>query len=209
VNDTEIEAGGRRRLHEAILAELEENGLGQIDLLAVLWKVGVQERDFDATYENVEECLFAAYDELTAQLDTAVREACRAKGEQADWAERVGAGLGALLEELAERPQMARVLLRAFPAIGPKAQARSQAFLESFAPMLSGGRTESDGGAELPGEVEMLATGAVEAIVFEEVEAGRAEDLPTLLPSLLFSAIVPFVGPERAGAETDKVRRLT
>ena len=41
------------------------------------------------------------------------------------------------------------------------------------------------------------------------VNAGRAEDLPTLLPSLLFSAIVPFVGPERASAESDKVRRLT
>jgi hypothetical protein len=209
LNNTEIEAGARRRLHEAMLAELEENGFGQINLLAVLWKAGVQERDFEATYDGIEACLFAAYEELTAELDAAVREACRAKGEEADWVERIGAGLGALLEELAERPQMARALLRSFPAIGPKAQARSQAFLESFAPMLSGGRAESEAGDELPAEVELLATGAVEAIVFEEVGAGRAEDLPTMLPSLLFSAIVPFVGPERASVETDKVRRLT
>jgi hypothetical protein len=209
VNNTKMEPAARGRLHEAFLAELEEKGFERIELLPVLWKVGVQERDFDATYESVEECLFAAYDELTARLDTAVREACRAKGEGSDWPERISAGLGTLLEELAERPQMARALIRAFPSIGPAAQARSQAFLESFGPMLAGGREESEAGAELPAEVEMLATGAVEAILFEEIEAGRAEELPLLLPSLLFSAIVPFVGPARAAEEMEKVRRLT
>jgi hypothetical protein len=209
VNNTEIETAARGRLHQAILAELEEKSFERIELPAVLSKVGIQERDFEATYESVEECLFAAYDELTSRIDTSVREACREQGEKSDWSERVAAGLGALLAELAECPQMARVLLRAFPSIGPRAQARSQAFLESFGPMLAGGREASELGAELPGEVEMLATGAAEAILFEEVAAGRTEELPALLPSLLFSLLVPFVGPERATAEMEKVRHLT
>jgi hypothetical protein len=209
VNNTQIEAAARGRLHEAILSELGEKGHEGIELPAVLWKVGVEERDFEATYETVEDCLFAAYDELTAHLDTTVREACQAQGASADWAERVGAGLGALLEELAERPQAARALLRAFPSIGPRAQARSQAFLESFGPMLAAGREASDLRTELPSEVEMLATGAAEAIIFEEVESGRTADLPALLPSLVFSVIVPFVGPARAATEMEKVRSLS
>jgi hypothetical protein len=209
VNNTQIEAAARGRLHEAILVELVEKGHDGIELPAVLWKVGVEERDFEATYESVEDCLFAAYDELTSNLDATVREACQAQGASADWAERVGAGLGALLEELAERPLAARALLRAFPSIGPRAQARSQAFTESFGPMLAAGREASEVGTELPGEVEMLATGAAEAIVFEEVESGRAEDLPALLPSLLFSVIVPFVGPASAAVAMEKARCLS
>jgi hypothetical protein len=209
VNNTEIEAAARGRLYEAILAELEEKGLEGIDLAALLPRVGVQERDFEATYETVEDCLFAAYDELTRRLDTTVRDACRAERAGSDWIERVTAGLAALLDALAAEPRMARALLRAFPSTGARAQARSQAFVESFGPMLIGGRDASDLGPELPGEVEMLATGAVEAIIFEEVESGRAKELPAMLPSLLFSLLVPFVGPGRAAEAMERARQTS
>jgi hypothetical protein len=202
-----MEAGARGRLHQAILAELEEKGPGGIELSRVLWNAGVSEHDFEASYESVDACLFAAYDELTDRLDTAVREACRGTGKQSGWPERVSAGLDTLLKELAARPQMARVLLRSFPSLSPPAHARSQAFVESFGPMLAGGRDASEIGADLPAEVEMLATGAAEAILFEEVESGRAESLPEMLPSLVFSLLVPFLGPADAAAEMEKVRQ--
>jgi hypothetical protein len=202
-----MEADARGRVHKAILAELEEQGREGIDLPRALSSAGVSEHDFESSYESVEACLFAAYDELTARLDTVVREACRATGGKSDWPQRVTAGLDALLKEFAARPQMARVLLRSFPSLGPRAQARAQAFLESFGPMLAGGRGASEIGADLPTEVEMLAAGAAEAIVFEEVESGRAESLPTMLPSLVFSVLVPFLGPARAAAEMEMARR--
>jgi hypothetical protein len=113
----------------------------------------------------------------------------------------VRCGLEALLEELAGAPAVAQLLIRAFPATSPAARARYQAFVESFAPLLQGGRKLAGPGAELPREVEMLAVGAAEAIVFEEVEAGRAEQLGTLAPEILFSVLVPFLGPEAASAE--------
>ena len=61
--------------------------------------------------------------------------------------------------------------------------------------------SSSDG---LPGEVETLAVGAAEAIIFVEVEAGRGSRLPSLMPSILFSLLVPFLGPDRAA---DEMRR--
>ena len=105
------------------------------------------------------------------------------------------------MAELACRPGLARVLTRSFPAIGPAAHARYQAFVEGFAPLLEEGRELSGMGAELPAEVELLAAGAAEAIVFEEIEAGRVESLPALGPAILFSVLVPFLGPEAASAE--------
>jgi len=59
-------------------------------------------------------------------------------------------------------------------------------------------------GVELPREVEMFAVGAAEAIIFEEIEAGRAAQLPVLAPAILFSVLVPFVGPEAASAEMER-----
>jgi len=101
-------------------------------------------------------------------------------------------------------PAVAALLTRAFPALGPAARARYQEFVESFAPLLAGGRELAGTGAELPREVEMLAVGAAEAIVFEEVEAGRAAQLPGLGPAILFSVLVPFLGPEAASAEMQR-----
>jgi hypothetical protein len=46
-----------------------------------------------------------------------------------------------------------------------------------------------------------MAIGGAEAIVCDEVMADRTEDLPTLLPDILFAVLVPYVGPEAAAAE--------
>jgi AcrR family transcriptional regulator len=203
MNNTEIETAARRRLHEAMLEELGDRGLDGIRLRAVLARAGVSESDFTTTYDGVEECLFEAYAALTDRLDAVVRDACRDAAE-AVWADRVRAGLTALIGELVRDPGRAAVLVHGFPAIGPSAQARFQAFVESFAPMLEAGRREAGGEAELPSEVETLAVGAAEALVFEEIVAGRAAALEALLPSILFALLVPFVGPVRAGAEMSK-----
>jgi AcrR family transcriptional regulator len=209
MNNTKLEAADRRRLHEAMLSELEEKGFERIELLHVLGAARIPEHNFEASYDSVEECIFAAYDEQAELLDSAVREACRGRGDGAPWPDRVSAGLEALLDALASRPQIARAVLRAFPTVGPRARGRSQAFTESFGPLLAGGRDAAEPGTELPREVEMLAAGAAEAIIFEEVESGRAEDLRTMFPSILFSVLVPFLGPSRAGEEMNKARRVS
>ena len=54
----------------------------------------------------------------------------------------------------------------------------------------------------------MLAVGAAEAIVFEEIEAGRAARLPALGPAILFSILVPFLGPDGASAEMKTAGQL-
>ena len=44
-----------------------------------------------------------------------------------------------------------------------------------------------------------MAVGGAEAVIFEEVLSGRTEELPTLLPDILFTVLVPYIGPEAAG----------
>ena len=68
-------------------------------------------------------------------------------------------------------------------------------------PYVSEGREHAPVAEELPGEVELLALGAAEAIIFAEIDAGRAERLPAKMPEILFSVLVPFIGPQRAAEE--------
>jgi AcrR family transcriptional regulator len=201
-----MQPAARERLLEAMLSELDERGYEALSVAGALDGAGVSRADFEAEFADKDACLFAAYEQLTEGLARRTREGCARGGE---WPTCVRRGLEALLAELAAAPARARVAIRAFPAISPEARARYQAFVESFAPLLQGGRKLAGPGAELPGEVEMLAIGAAEAIVFDEIEAGRAGQLGALAPEILFSVLVPFLGPEAASAEMQKAQKTT
>jgi AcrR family transcriptional regulator len=198
-----MQPAARERLLEAMLSELDERGYDAMSVAGALHGAGVSRADFEAEFADKDACLFAAYEQLTERLARRTTAGC-AGGE---WPARVRGGLEALLDELAAAPAMARVTIRTFPAISPKARSRYQGFVESFTPLLLEGRKFAKEGAELPREVEMLAIGAAEAIVFEEIEAGRAERLSSLLPEILFSVLVPFIGPEAASAEMQRAQR--
>jgi AcrR family transcriptional regulator len=198
---TEMEPAARERLLNAMLVELGTSGYNEMNVADALVLSAVSEAGFKAEFIDKDACLFAAYEQLTDRLVEKTVEGCAA-GEE--WPERVRWGLEALLRELAAQPLMARVAIRAFPSIGPEAYARYQGVIESFALLLREGRQFSGIGEKLPAEVEMLAVGAAEAIVFDEIEAGRAAQLPALRPAILFSVLVPFLGPEAASMEMQR-----
>jgi AcrR family transcriptional regulator len=194
----------RTRLLEAMLAELVEKGYPAVEVKAAAQRAHLEGAEWQAQFPDKDACLVAAFDQTTEQLRSAIREGCTTGG---DWPSRVSGGLQALLTELAERAAMAEALARTFPSIGPAAQARYHVFVEGLAPLLSEGREYSGIGAELPDEVELLAVGTAEAIVFEQIQAGRAAGLAALGPEILFSVLVPFVGPVVAATEMEKARR--
>jgi hypothetical protein len=194
-----MEAERRSALMRAMLAELDEKGYREIEIDAALRRAGASRAEFEAEFGGeLDCCLFAAYEELTGKLLAQSRAVC---AEELEWPEKVRRGLARLLGEMAAEPTLARALIRGFPAIGPAAYERHTAFLGSFTDYLREGREYSGIGEELPSEVELLAVGAGESLIFAEVDAGRAGQLPGMLPEILFSVLVQFLGPERATEE--------
>lgn len=193
----------RTRLLEAMLEELTEKGYPEVEVEAAARRAHLIGEDWVTQFPDKDACLLAAFEELTDRLRVSIGKGC-ASGK--DWPAQVAGGLGALLAELSRRAPLAEALVRTFPSIGPPAQARYQAFVEGLAPLLSGGRAFSTIGAELPGELEMLAVGAAEALVFEQIRSGEAERLASSEPALLFSLLVPFLGSAQATAEVERAR---
>lgn len=195
-----------------MLRELGEKGRAGLSPEAVLKEVDVGAEEFNEAYGDVDGCLDAAYERLTIRLDAAVRVSCATGGDafrqtRPDWPTRVRAGLESLLVELADRPAEARALTRTYPALGPARQARYQAFVERLAGELRVRREMAGLGEELPGSVDALAVGSAEAIVFEEISAGRTEELPGMGPAILFSILVPYLGPVAAAEEMERARQ--
>jgi AcrR family transcriptional regulator len=188
----------RDDLLRAMLDELALAGYEEASVERARAAAGVSAAEFEAEFDDKDECLFAAYDRLT---DEVVARASLECAGSAPWPERIRVGLEALLDELAAQPLMARALTRSFPGIRPAAYQRYVELLGRFVPFMREGREYSEVEEELPGEVELLAVGAAEAIIFGEVDAGRAERLPQMLPEILFSVLVPFMGPDRAADE--------
>jgi AcrR family transcriptional regulator len=193
-----MEGARRDALLRAMLVELGEKGYGEVSVERALRTADVSAAEFEAEFGGKDECLFAAYDDLMGQVLAHTTAGCDAESA---WPERVRDGLTALLALAAAEPEMAKVVTRAFPGIRPATYQRYVDLLGSFLPYMEEGREYSEVEDELPGEVELLAVGAAEAIIFGEVDAGRAERLPKMMPEILFSVLVPFIGPDRAADE--------
>lgn len=190
-----MESAQRDKLYWAMMAELADKGYKEATVEGPMRLAGISAPEFEAEFSDKDACLFAAYDRLT---DLALAKTTSGCDATRDWPERVRTGLTTLLETIAEEPEMAKAITRSFPGIRPATYERYVELLDRFLPYVKEGRNYSGVDEELPGEVELLAVGAAEAIIFSEVDAGRAERLPKMMPEILFSVLVPFMGPDRA-----------
>ena len=193
-----MEPQRRQALLGAMLDELVQRGYWEMSVARAREVAGVSIEEFEAEFGGKDDCLYAAYDLLTEEVLAKASAGC--DGAES-WPDRVRAGLVTVLDEFAARPEVAKAVMRAFPGIRPSAYQRYVSLLLRFVPFMREGRDYSGVDGELPQEVELLAVGAAEAIIFTEVEAGRTQALPQMMPEILFSVLVPFLGPERAADE--------
>lgn len=211
ITRTEMGSTAREQLLETALAALGEDGREALDSARLADRAGVAEAELEAEFTDLDACLDAAYKQFLGRLGDAVRSGCeRGRALATDaraeaWSTAVRGGLEALLAELTASPARAVALVRAYPALGAPQRLRYEAFVADFAPLLvEGRRLAAASGAELPDEVELLAVGAAEALVFEAIESGQAATLTEMAPAVLFSLLVPFIGAEAAATEMER-----
>jgi AcrR family transcriptional regulator len=193
-----VNPGQREAVLRAALLELAAKGYRALSLAELGVECGVSEAELIAEFGDLDGCLSSAYELIAAQTLAAAGAAC---DTEMPWPERVQIGLSALVDRVAANPQLAQAMTRAFPGIRPATYGRYVELLAGFVPLMKEGREYSQASEELPAEVELLAVGAAESIIFGELDAGRAEELPAMVPEILFSVLVPFIGPERAADE--------
>jgi len=194
----------RERLLEAAVRVVASKGYGAATIGDLTKEAGVSRTTFYELFDDKEACFLAAYD---SAVETLVRRVIGAYEDEREWPERAAAGLAALLETLAGEPALARLSLVDIGNAGPAAQRRYRAAIQRLTPLFEEGRDYAPGGRSLPANTSRMAIGGVTGLIADELLAGRAEGLPGLLSDVLFATLVPYIGPDAAAREVERLTR--
>jgi AcrR family transcriptional regulator len=194
----------RERLLEAMVRVAAAKGFEATTVDEVIERAGVSRQSFDEIFPGKEACFLAAYDAAVDFLLGHVTSAYEAAAGQ-PWAGRIVVALRAMLELLAAEADVARMAIVEVTALGEEARVRYRQALRRFIPFLEEGRAGFAGGEDLPAETALFAIGGGTSMIFAEIRAGRGPELPRILPDLVFTVTMPYLGVEEAEAEMRRV----
>lgn len=190
-----IEENQRERLIRGMIEAVADHGYGKTTIAHVTRAARVSRRTFYENFADKEDCFRAAYE---ASLDDLRETMLGAAAVEQEWPLHVRAGLGALLESLADRPDLATFVLIAPPSAGDSIAARHHlAMRDLVAALIAGPPAPPDSGEPSDTQAEALA-GGLSRLIVRKVSAGEAEELPELLPGLVELVLRPFTGSEEA-----------
>jgi AcrR family transcriptional regulator len=195
----------RERILAAVADVCSAAGYVSMSVEDIVVTSGVSRRTFYDNYRGKEDVFLAAYDEVASQLLTRVKEAYDSADGLVD---RARESLRALLEFIADEPTFADMCIVEVMAAGPNAIERRNRTMTAFAQMIEKAAADELPKSKLPPSLtaETLVGGIYE-VVYSRVLQGRGDELPALLPDLLFSVLLPYVGQETATSLLKNERR--
>lgn len=193
----------RERLMSAVAEATTVNGYVAMTIEDICRAAGVSRRTFYEHFRNKEDVFLAAYDTVAAQILTHVSVAYTT-GDTAT--ERVRSALRAFLDFLASEPAFADMCIVEVLAAGPRALERRASAMRGFSQLFVRAAEEELGDTcrRPPALVAETIVGGVYEVVYARIQQGRTEELPELLPELLYSILVAYAGPDVAQAELER-----
>jgi AcrR family transcriptional regulator len=191
----------RARILAAVADVTSAASYAEMSVEDIIVTAGVSRRTFYEHFNNKDDAFLAAYDEAAADLADHVLSAIETED---DFAARAGAGLQAFLDFLAARPALSRMCIVEVLAAGPEAIVRRNRVMRAFAALIeeNASRLLDETAPSLTAET---IVGGIYEVVYTRVLRGKIRELPELLPDLVYSALLPYIGPEAAA---DERRRL-
>jgi len=190
----------RERLLAATLRATAELGYREFSVKDVLDRAGISRPTFYEHFANKQDCFLAALDDAALRLRMRLDAV---SGEEAEnWREGLRLELEELLRFIADEPDAAMTLIVDARAACPEALERRDELLDHFAACID--RQVRDSLPELPPPSAISAAGIVggiEAVLYSRLQRGDCEDLRSLLPSLMYFAVLPYEGHEAANEE--------
>jgi AcrR family transcriptional regulator len=200
----EVSAHQRERTLRAMIYVVAERGYAQATVADVIERAGVSRKTYYQLFKDKEDCFLVAYEIVQEMLLGATTTAFEAEPER-PWADRVAAGLEALLRTISEHPEAARFGIVEVMAAGPKALARRDAAMRRFVGLIDSGRAESS--MNPPATTALALVGGIYELIYTEIMQGLNSELPSQLPELVHWVTLPYLGEKGANKERQKARR--
>jgi AcrR family transcriptional regulator len=189
----------RAAIVEAAIRVAGRQGYRAMTVADTIAEAGVARTTFYKHFADRQECFLAAYDLAAERAIATVEAGC---GDRRPWLERVHTGLTSLVELFVAAPPLARVVVVEAAVAGAEGRRRQLAVLKRCAQLLEAdckaGANGHPPGRDLPETTGPMAAGAVAGLLFDDIQAGRAAELPQRMPDLLFALLAPYLGPKAA-----------
>lgn len=195
------DAGLRAREEKVFRAMAEvcaERTYAGTSIAEVVRRAGISSRTFYKLFAGKRACFDATLAAFAAELAEAV-EAARA-GEES-WPAEVRAGIAAILEVSAAKPDFAKLAFVELIGVDPN-------LIEQYRLALAAAlaREQATPGGRPPAGTR-AAFGRAQVLIADRIASGQASELPELLPDLVYIALSPFVGPEEALRQAQEAAR--
>lgn len=193
-----VRAIQRERLLAAMLETVNELGYRALTVQDVLSRAGVSRPTFYEQFDDKEDCFLAAFDTSAERL----RERLAAATGDGDdsWRLRLRRGLEALLQFIVDEPGAARTVIVEARASSPAGLRRRDELLDSFAACIDAEARR--GLADPPSAIAAAGVvGGIESVLYARLQKEETADLESLLPSLMYFAVLPYEGHEAAVEE--------
>jgi AcrR family transcriptional regulator len=184
----------RERILAAVVELVAERGYRAVSVAAIVKRAGTARLKFYDLFGSKEDCFLAAYDTGLEQTSARIEEALADAGDSP--AERVDAGIGAVLGFLDERPDLARAVVLEAPSLGAAMGGRREATLAAFTPLFDGARPRGKK-TKLPANLEESVLDGLYWLLYDAILSGKPKRLAKLRPALVEFALMPF-GPVAA-----------
>lgn len=186
-------AHARERLCFALAEIVSDRGYAAATVGGVSERAGLDPEAFWAEFGSIEDCYLALYaiviDRLHRQVDAAI-DPCGATNRP--WQDQLEAGFASLLGFFANEPVLARAVMVEVLAAGPTALRWRDEALQGFIGYVESVRIGA--GGSVPEIVpEMIVRGTAD-LIYSRVARDEAASLPSLLPELHRSWLMPLIG---------------
>jgi AcrR family transcriptional regulator len=193
-----VAATQRDRLYDGLVHTVAAHGYIDATVTDICRAAGVTRPAFYVHFDGKQDAFLATYRHGTGVLFRMMEKAY-SQGE--DWREGARSGLRVLLDVLASVPAFAQMAIVEIEAVGPPARREREDLLRRFAQFFA--EAPRPGGPARPDVLIATLVGGVYSAIYRYVAAGKATELPELLPTLEYFLFVPFLGATEAAREVD------
>jgi len=196
-----VRAIQRERLLAAMIRTVTEIGYSTLTVQNVLSRAGISRPTFYEQFEDKEDCFLAAFDTSAARMRERIEAAVAEAGPS--WRDRLRSGIAELLRFVSDEPEAARTVIVEARASSAAGLRRRDELLDNFASCIDALAREDL--AEPPSAIAAAGVvGGIESVLYARLQKGEAEDLDSLLPSLMYFAVLAYAGHEAASEELDE-----
>ena len=195
------DAADRERIEAALPEVVSVRGWSGTTVEDVCARAEVTREAFDRAYSGLEDCYCAYLETQTAILLT--RSAAVFEGDES-WRDQLRGVAFTLLDFLQEDRVRARVMMVETLSAGDRARLVRDQGMQALTLFIDAGRGELDDPESLSSTTATAICGAIFSQILFEIERDNYENLGLLLPKLMYSAVLPYLGPEVAAEELER-----